>query len=304
MTDIALLDGGVGQEIQKRSMTKAHPLWSIKVMFEQPDIVTKVHRDFIMSGARVISLNTYAASKSRMTSHGFGNKLEVTHKTAINLARKGLKESSVKDGLVQVAGCLGPLVASYVAEVSNDYNNSLDEYRQLVDLQKGGVDLFLIETMSNIEEARAAITAVREADKPVFVALTIEDDLSNKLRSGEDLGLAIDVLSNENPNGIMLNCSSPEAITQAMSIMTELSIPFGGLANGFTSISPLSPGSTVDKLSARKDLSPNAYAEFASQWIDLGSTIIGGCCEIGPEHIDFLCKHLEANGHRLTTLPV
>ena len=46
MTDIALLDGGVGQEIQKRSKTKAHPLWSVKIMLEQPDIVTQVHRDF------------------------------------------------------------------------------------------------------------------------------------------------------------------------------------------------------------------------------------------------------------------
>ena len=128
--------------------------------------------------------------------------------------------------------------------------------------------------------------------------MPIKDDLSNKLRSGEDLELAIDVLSNENPKGILLNCSSPEAITQAMSIMTELSIQFGGLANGFTSISPLSPGSTVDKLSARKDLSPKAYVEFASKWIEDGATIIGGCCEIGPEHIDFLCQHLEANGHR------
>ena len=49
MTEIALLDGGVGQEIQKRSMTKAHPLWSVNVMLNQPEIVTKVHRDFIMS---------------------------------------------------------------------------------------------------------------------------------------------------------------------------------------------------------------------------------------------------------------
>ena len=203
-----------------------------------------------------------------------------------------------------LAGCLPPLVASYVAEVSKDYNNSLDEYRQLVALQKDGVDLFLIETMSNIDEARAALTAVKEADKPAFVSLTIADDLSNKLRSGEDLRVAIDVLSNENPNGIMLNCSSPEAITKAMSIMTELNIPFGGLGNGFTTISPLSPGSTVDKLSARKDLSPKVYAEFACQWVEAGATIIGGCCEIGPEHIDFLCQQLKANGHRLTTLPV
>ena len=91
MTDIALLDGGVGQEIQKRSMTKAHPLWSVKVMFDQPDIVTKVHSDFILSGSRIITLNTYAASKTRMTSHGFGDKLELAHKTAIKLTRKSLK---------------------------------------------------------------------------------------------------------------------------------------------------------------------------------------------------------------------
>ena len=304
MTDIALLDGGLGQEIHKRSMIDAHPLWSVKVMFDQPDIVTQVHRDFVMSGARVICLNTYTATQSRMTRHGFGEQLETAHKTAINLARLSLKELSVKDGSVQVAGCLPPLVASYVAEASMDYNKSLDEYRLLVALQKDDVDLFLIETMSNIDEAQAALAAVKETGKPAFVSLTIADDLSNKLRSGEDLRVAIDVLSNENPNGIMLNCSSPEAITKAMSIMSELSIPFGALGNGFTTISPLTPGSTVDKLSARKDLSPKVYAEFACQWLEAGATIIGGCCEIGPEHISFLCQQLKANGYRLTTLPV
>ncbi len=304
MTDIALLDGGLGQEIHKRSMIDAHPLWSVKVMFDQPDIVTQVHRDFVMSGARVICLNTYTATQSRMTRHGFGEQLETAHKTAINLARLSLKELSVKDGSVQVAGCLPPLVASYVAEASMDYNKSLDEYRLLVALQKDDVDLFLIETMSNIDEAQAALAAVKETGKPAFVSLTIADDLSNKLRSGEDLRVAIDVLSNENPNGIMLNCSSPEAITKAMSIMSELSIAFGAIGNGFTTISPLTPGSTVDKLSARKDLSPKVYAEFASQWVEAGATIIGGCCEIGPEHISFLCQQLKANGHRLTTLPV
>jgi len=304
MTDIALLDGGLGQEIQKRSMKNAHPLWSVKVMFDNPEIVAKVHCDFIMSGARVICLNTYAATKSRMTQHGFGNHLETAHKTAIKLARQSLNESSKLDGTIQVAGCLPPLVSSYVAEVSKDYNGSLDEYRQLVDLQKDSVDLFLIETMSNIDEARAALTAVKEAEKPAFVSLTIEDNFSNKLRSGEDLEVAIEVLSNENPKGIMLNCSSPEAITKAMSKMTKLRIPFGGYGNGFTNISPLVPGSTVDNLSARKDLSPEVYAEFACQWVDAGATIIGGCCEIGPDHIYFLCQKLKRNGHRLTTLPV
>ena len=69
-----------------------------------------------------------------MTLHGFSHRLETAHKTVINLARQSLKESSIKDGSVQVAGILPPLVASYVAEVSKDYNNSLDEYQQLVAL--------------------------------------------------------------------------------------------------------------------------------------------------------------------------
>jgi S-methylmethionine-dependent homocysteine/selenocysteine methylase len=239
-----------------------------------------------------------------MTLNGFGEQLEIAHKTAIKLAKQSIKESSVKDDSVQIAGCLPPLIASYVAEVSKDYNNSLDDYRQLVDLQKDGVDLFLIETMSNIDEALAALAAVNEVNKPAFVSFTISDDLSNKLRSGEDLRDAINILLNKKPNGIMLNCSSPEAITNAMSIMSELSIPFGALGNGFTSISALTPGSTVDNLSARKDLSPKVYADFALQWIDAGATIIGGCCEIGPEHIDFLCQSLKEDGHRLTILPV
>ena len=304
MTDIAFLDGGLGQEIHKRSNNDAHPLWSVKVMFDQPNIVTKVHSDFIQSGARVICLNTYTATQSRMALNGFGEQLEIAHKTAIKLAKQSIKGSSVKDDSVQIAGCLPPLIASYVAEVSKDYNNSLDEYRQLVDFQKDGVDLFLIETMSNIDEALAALAAVNEVNKPAFVSFTISDDLSTKLRSGEDLRDAINILLNEKPNGIMLNCSSPEAITNAMSIMSELSIPFGALGNGFTSISALTPGSTVDILSARKDLSPKVYAEFVRQWVDAGATIIGGCCEIGPEHIEFLSQTLKEDGHRLTILPV
>ena len=88
MTDIAFLDGGLGQEIHKRSNNDAHPLWSVKVMFDQPNIVTKVHSDFIQSGSRVICLNTYTATQSRMTLNGFGEQLEIAHKTAIKLAKQ------------------------------------------------------------------------------------------------------------------------------------------------------------------------------------------------------------------------
>ena len=67
MADIIFLDGGLGQEINKRSSkTKSHPLWSLKVMYDEPELVSKVHLDFINAGAKVLSLNTYTATLPRL----------------------------------------------------------------------------------------------------------------------------------------------------------------------------------------------------------------------------------------------
>jgi len=70
MTEITLLDGGLGQELQKRSRRPAHPLWSLQVMREQPQLVQAVHEDFIRAGARVVTLNTYAATPARLARDG------------------------------------------------------------------------------------------------------------------------------------------------------------------------------------------------------------------------------------------
>ena len=158
--------------------------------------------------------------------------------------------------------------------------------------------------MSNITEARAALTAVKEADKPVFVGLTVRDDSSNQLRSGEALADALDQLLPLAPDGIMVNCSVPEAVSAAMPVLADLPVPYGGYANGFTSIDALRPGGTVASLSARSDLGPAAYAGFAESWVAAGATIIGGCCEVGPAHIAHLATCLQRSGHRLTGLPV
>lgn len=301
MAEIALLDGGLGQEINKRSREDTHPLWSVKVMFDAPEVVVDVHSDFIKAGARIICLNTYTATPTRMEREGLGNRFEEAHATAIRLARTAITNTG-NAGLVQIAGCLPPLVASYVSDVSKNYADSLQEYRRIVDQQKDSVDLFLIETMSNIAEATAALDAVAETGKPVYVGLTLADDLSNTLRSGESLQDAISALVKKKPDGILLNCSIPEAVTNAMPLLADAGVRFGGYANGFTSIDKLRPGGVVDVLEARKDLTPEAYAEYVEQWIDAGATIVGGCCEVGPDHIDYLAKRLTTLGHTISNL--
>ena len=301
MTDIHFLDGGLGQEIQNRATARPHPLWSVKVMYDEPDVVSAVHRDFISAGARVITANTYTASPPRLRRDGDISQIGDIHNTALRLARAAIDKAD--DPALQLAGCLPPLVGSYVAEVSLDFEASLADYRQLVALQKDGVDLFLIETISNIAEARAALTAVKEAGTPGFVGLTICDDNSNRLRSGEELSDALDQLLPLGPDGIMVNCSLPEAVSAAMPVLAGLPVPFGGYANGFTSIDALKPGGTVASLSARTDLGPEAYADFACSWVEAGATIIGGCCEVGPAHIAHLADRLRNDGHKLIGLP-
>ena len=116
MADIAFLDGGLGQEIQNRATADPHPLWSVKVMYDEPEVISAVHRDFILAGARVITLNTYTASASRLRRDGDITQLADIHATALRLARSAVDEVAVEP--VQLAGCLPPLVGSYVAEVS------------------------------------------------------------------------------------------------------------------------------------------------------------------------------------------
>ncbi len=299
MAGITLLDGGLGQEILRRSNAPAHPLWSVKVMMDAPEIVVGVHRDFIDAGADVLCINSYAATPSRLERDGDADEFDAAQRRALELAHQAVREAGTS---VQIAGCLPPLVASYRADVSKPYETSRDEYRRIVARQREGVDVFVIETMSILAEALAAIDAAKESTRPVYVSLTITDDGGNTLRSGEPLAEALDAVAARGVDGILLNCSSPETITKAMPLLAKTGIRFGAYANGFTSVEALAPGTTVDRLQARKDLGPEAYADHAFQWLDQGATIVGGCCEVGPAHIHQLHERIQRAGLARTGL--
>ena len=298
MKSIALLDGGLGQEINTRSSADAsHSLWSVKVMQDEPDIVVRVHEDFIKAGARVLTLNNYTASIPRLSRFGMQDKLKETHQLAIDLMNKAVENSATNRSEINIAGCLMPLAASYVASEALGYEKSYDQYCRLVEVQINAVDVFLAETISNIAEARAAADALASFELPAYIGLTLNDDLSNTLRSGERLEDAIDQLIKSNIEAIMINCCFPESIDNALPILRESGLKFGGYANGFTSIDALSPGATVDGLQARKDLTPDAYSQHALKWADAGAVIVGGCCEIGPAHIAHLNESLLKAGY-------
>jgi S-methylmethionine-dependent homocysteine/selenocysteine methylase len=294
-----LLDGGMGQELLRRSAREATPLWSADIMLKEPSLVRDLHLDFIESGARVITLNTYTATPQRLAREGELGQLKYIHQSAINAALSAV-ELSKRDG-VKIAGCLPPLVASYRPDVSLSFEDSLSAYRHLVELQTPGCDIFLCETMASIDEARAACIAATESGKPVWVALTVSDYDYGLLRSGESLEEALNALSSLGAQATLLNCSHPEAINACWDKLHRFGgaherNKIGAYANGFISVGPLLPGGTVEQLEVRQDLNPSQYAEYAMGWVKGGASIIGGCCEIGPLHIKALHESLLAEG--------
>ena len=299
MNSITLLDGGMGQELLRRSSRAITPLWSAEIMLNEPAIVRDLHRDFIVSGAQVITLNTYTATPQRLARENELDHMKALHKSAMTAAVDAIDLAQRTD--VLIAGCLPPLVASYRADVSLSFEESLAGYRQLVELQAPASDMFLCETMASITEATAACTAGLESGKPVWVALTVSDTEVGQLRGGELLSDAVSALEALGADAILLNCSQPEAISSSWDQLSDSKVRFGAYANGFVSVAALHPGGTVEKLESRQDLSPQQYTEHALKWVRGGASIIGGCCEIGPAHIKFLYESLIEEGFTRST---
>ena len=289
---ITLLDGGLGQELIKRSSAPPHPLWSTKVMLDEPQLVSDIHRDFCDAGARVICLNTYAISRHRLKTFAPQYSVEELLAAAAETARYGISQSTAAKSVSTVAS-LPPLNASYDHTVAPDFDSAYEQYSELVALQKDSVDGFLLETMSNIAEATAGAKAIRDAGVIGAVAFTLSDNDSQKLRSGELLEDAIAAVKPYSPDAIMLNCSTPEVVTEGLKTALSSGVRCGAYANGFTSVEALVPGSTVDRLSTRKDLGPEDYLRFVKTWLEMGVEIIGGCCEIGPDHIKAIRAYLD-----------
>lgn len=297
MSNITLLDGSIGQELVKRAGDRPTPLWSTSVMIEKPGLLAELHRDYFETGATIATTNSYAVHRDRLVRAGLEDQFEALLKAAALGAVAGRDAY----GAGRIAGSLGPLNASYRPDLCPEPAVAEDVYGEVVGLLRDHVDLFLIETVASVKHAEGALRAAKRGGKPVWLAVTVDDDDGAKLRSGEPVVDLADVVARHQPDAVLVNCSRPEAISAALDIVAGFGKPFGAYANGFTHISDsfLQDAPTVDALQERTDLGPEAYSKFAMGWIAQGATIVGGCCEVGPTHIAKLAGVLRAAGHQI-----
>lgn len=292
-SSVILLDGGMGKHLERAGAPFRQPEWSALALLEEPDSVRRAHDDFIEAGAEIIITNSYGVVPFHLGDERFEARGRELAELAGRLAREA---ADAADRPVRVAGSLPPLFGSYEPALFRP-EDAPPMYDVLVESQAPFVDLWIAETVSSINEAQAIIAAVDRVDSTMelWMSFTVPDDPPGSevhLRSGESIAEAISAVESR-VEAILFNCSPPEAITVALGHVRDYldanhtSIRFGAYANAFATKHPGYAANTV-VLGRRDDLTPSDYHDICASWVDDGATIIGGCCQMFPEHIQAL----------------
>jgi len=289
---LTILDGSLGAELDRRGFGRSDGIWSAKALIESPDMVAGIHRDYVNHGATVITTNTYSTIPHYLEKEGLeGRYVELT-KLGGRIARDVADEF---DHSVLVAGCLPPLDVSYRPDLVPSDEGSEPIYKALVEALNPYVDLFLCETMSSAREGKNAVSAARQFasnDQPVWVSWTLADNGDAGLRSGDSVLQAYQAVDAFNPDAFLFNCTDPQAITRGLLELADLTDkPIGAYPNSFH----VPEGWTLDNdiPVERRDLREHEFVDLAGKWFDIGATIVGGCCGIGPGHIGALSEKIK-----------
>lgn len=297
---VTIIDGGIGRELERRGAPFRQPEWSAQSMIEAPEMVKEVHKAFIVSGASVITTNSYALVPFHLGEQQFKKQGRMLATIAGQTACAAVNETRPH---TCVAGSIPPLFGSYRADLYKP-ERVVEIATPLIEGLRPYVDLWLCETQSLIDEPVRIKSLVDQLDlscKPFWVSFTLDDAHPNgepMLRSGELLVDAIKEMVNAKVNAVLFNCCQPEVISQAIKItkdrLTHLgaeNIQIGAYANAFPA--QTKEAKANQKLNEiRSDLTPSSYLTWAQKWVQDGATLIGGCCGIGPEHISILAQTL------------
>jgi 5-methyltetrahydrofolate--homocysteine methyltransferase len=280
---IVILDGATGTELVKRGMPAGvcPELWCM----ENPAAIQDVQRSYINSGSDIIYAPTFGANRCKLEEFGLGHRVYEINKTLALLSKECAKDSFVFGDLAPTGRFIEPFGELPFEEAVSVYK---EQVSALID---GGVDGFVIETMMDIQEARAALIAVKEScDLPVMVTMTFEKD--GRTLNGTDPVSALITLQFLGADAVGCNCSTGPA--DMLAVIREMNnvarVPL--LAKPNAGMPKLKDGVTVFDMGAVE------FASYADDFIKAGANILGGCCGTTPDHIFELAKNLKGKiGH-------
>jgi methionine synthase / methylenetetrahydrofolate reductase(NADPH) len=251
----------------------------------EPEAVFRVHQAYIESGAQIIETNTFGANRFKLAPLGLGDDVQRLNSRGVKIAREA-RESAARE--VLIAGSMGPLGIGVQARHPEPDQILSVFHEQALALEERGVDLFILETFSYIEELLLAIDAIRSfSSLPIVAQLTYSEE--GTTYSDVRPLLAAAMLKEKNVQVIGANCTlGPQSL---LPILQELAnsgcVNISGMPNaGF-------PKREGDRIVYPKS-SPAYFAEFAREAADIGVRILGGCCGTTPAHIRAIAEAVKS----------
>lgn len=307
---ILILDGSTGVLIQRLKLSEADfrgtllanhksPLKGNNdiLVLTRPEVVCKIHRDYLEAGADIIETNTFNANALSQQEYGTAHLVHKINYEAARLARAEVERIQSVDGKERfVAGSIGPTGLS--ASLSSDVNDPSSRAVTFEDLRKafaeqaaalieGGVDILLFETIFDALNAKAAIAGAKDAitnlghDVPIILSFTLSD-ASGRLLSGHSIESLLPIVEFAQPLALGFNCSAgPEGLLPHLRRLSAIS-PYPTIVY---------PNAGLPDIAGNYSATPELFAQAIKQMIDDGLVnIVGGCCGTTPEHI----RHLSA----------
>ena len=269
-----ILDGATGTELQKRGYTGdvCAEQWTL----EHPEAIIDIQRGYVDSGSQVLYTPTFGANRRKLEEHGIFNRTEDYNRRLASLSEQAANGKALRAGDISPTGAfLAPL-----GDVS------FEELVDIYTLESAGVDLFVIETMMTLSDARAAVLAVRSvSDKPVFVTFTCDEN--GRSISGGDVTAALVVLQGMGIDAFGLNCSAgPEQMLPQLRRLREYArVPL--IAKPNAGMPQIVDGKAV------YDCTPEEFVALIPDMLRTGVAVFGGCCGTTAAHIAALRDALD-----------
>ena len=305
---VVIYDGATGTNLQLRELTAddfggpAFEGCNEILVDTRPDVIADLHRSFFEVGSEVVETDSFGSLSITLAEYGIADRAYELNRKAAEIAREVADGFTTPDTPRWVAGSIGPgtkfpsLGQIRFAEMRDAYEV---QARGLLD---GGVDLFIIETVFDLLQAKAAIIGCRRAmaavgrQVPIQVQVTIE--LTGRMLPGTEIGAALTALEAMRPDVIGLNCATgPAEMHEHLRHLSQhCRVPISCLPNaGLPSV--------VDG-KMHYDLTPDQLAEYHAGFVtELGVTVIGGCCGTTPEHLKAVDRPLPGPHARARATP-
>jgi len=289
------LDAGTGTELQARGAQMHPAVWCGVAHMDNPDIVRQIHLDYINAGADVIATNTFSSNRNMMGPAGLGDQVEATIAAAVQRAQEA-REQAAADRPILVAGSMSHQVPIQPGTSKRQANAVPDEataranFGEMANLfADQGVDLIMLEMMSDPALMPYAIDAAAASGLPVWVGLCCKQAEDGTLTSYHAPQFTFDEI-----------CKAYlDDRVDAVGIMhTNIDYVSGALEtihkhwNGPLMAYPDSGHFKMPDWQFDDVISPEDYADRAAQWHTDGVQILGGCCGMGVEHIERLVQSL------------